>query len=386
MTLRDRIKGVSARGAADRLYDAFGIVANPFPASNQTSANPHRPTEADAEVESRIVTFLRDGRSQVVVVEGTQGVGKTNFLNHFEAEIRDAMSELDGYYMIRYLADPEPAFEGTTRRLFEELGTEHLERLRDSLGSDRKPIREARGHDMRTALRRLARSSDEDVLDLMMQWLLGLRVLKAHRQSLGVQFRLDTVESRTAALRDLIQVSAAAGVLKGVFLLLDELEKQDGVLGPTAVVRYLSAMRSVVDALPERLFLMIGITPDALRCVTRLSCRRFAAACRTRSRWSPSPIRTRHWSSLASTSVPLVARHGVSVTMTVATKTSRRKVKSSVASRNSSHAPSAPAIVGSRSAPSFTHCTTWRRRRSRRSTDRLERRAAGALRRHRTVP
>ena len=269
MTLRDRFRGVSARGAADRLYEKLGIVANPFPVSNQTSANPHRPTEADAEVESRIVTFLRDGRSQVVVVEGTRGVGKTNFLNHFEAEIRDVMGELDGYYMVRYLADPAPAFEGTTRRLFEELGTEHLERLRDSLESVRKSIREkhireARGHDMRTALRRLARSSDEDDLGLMMQWLLGLRVLKVHRQSLGVQFRLDTVESRTAALRDLIQVSAAAGVLQGVFLLLDELEKQDGVLGLTAVVRYLSALRSIVDALPERLFLMIGITPDAL--------------------------------------------------------------------------------------------------------------------------
>ena len=73
------------------------------------------------------------------------------------------------------------------------------------------------------------------------------------------------MESKTAALRDMIQVSAAAGVLNGVFLLLDELEKQDGVLGPTAIVRYLSALRSVVDALPNRLFLMLGITPDALR-------------------------------------------------------------------------------------------------------------------------
>ena len=98
----------------------------------------------------------------------------------------------------------------------------------------------------------------------MMQWLLGLRVLKAHRLGLGIQFRLDTVESKTAALRDMIQVSAAAGVLKGIFLLLDELEKQDGVLGPAAIVRYLSALRSVIDALPERLFLMIGVTPDAL--------------------------------------------------------------------------------------------------------------------------
>lgn len=264
MTLRERIKGASRRDAANRLYDKFGILANPFPASNQTSANPHRPIDADEEVETRIVTFLRDRRSQVVVVEGTQGVGKTNFLNHIEAEIRSVMRDLDGYYMVRYLADPEPAFDGTTRRLFEELGTEHLEQLRDSLKADRKPIAEARGHDMKRALNRLAKSKDEEHLDLMMQWLLGLRVLKVHRQSLGIQFRLDTVESKTAALRDLIQVSAAADVLKGMFLLLDELEKQGGVLGQTAVIRYLSALRSVVDALPEHLFLMIGITPDAL--------------------------------------------------------------------------------------------------------------------------
>ena len=215
-------------------------------------------------MEGRILTFLRDYRSQVVVVEGTQGVGKTNFLNHFESEIRSVMEELDGYYMVRYLADPEPTFDGTTRRLFEELGTEHLRRLAKRLRYNRTPINEARGHDMRIALHRLVDFTDDDEFDLMMQWLLGLRILKAHRTTLGVQFRLDTVESKTAALRDMVQVSAAAEVLKGVFLLLDELEKQGGVLGPTAIVRYLSALRSIVDALPERLFLMIGITPDAL--------------------------------------------------------------------------------------------------------------------------
>lgn len=265
MSLRDRIRNVPEEGAAKRLYRRFGIASNPFPASNQTFGNPHRPIAADVEVETKILTFLDDGRSQAVVIEGTQGVGKTNFLNHIESEILSAMSELDGYYMVRYLADPEPSFAGTTRRLFEELGTDHLSRLADSLNVDGNPISEARSHDMQIALRRLAKDPSEEVLGLMMQWLLGLRVLKAHRLALGIQFRLDTVESKTAALRDMIQVSAAAGVLKGVFLLLDELEKQGGVLGLTAIVRYLSALRSVVDALPRRLFLMLGITPDALR-------------------------------------------------------------------------------------------------------------------------
>jgi hypothetical protein len=79
------------------------------------------------------------------------------------------------------------------------------------------------------------------------------------------EFERSLTTYRTVALRNLVLVSSEAGILKGIFLLLDELEKQDGVLGPTAVVRYLSAMRAIIDALPNHLFLMIAVTPDAMR-------------------------------------------------------------------------------------------------------------------------
>ena len=119
---------------------------------------------------------------------------------------------------------------------------------------------------MRVALQRLKRSgSDQGVVDAFMEWLLGLRVLNRHRDLLGVQFRLDTVELKTQALRDLVFVSSEIGILNGIFLLLDELEKQDGVLSATLVVRYLSAIRAIIDALPNHLFMMIAITPDLLR-------------------------------------------------------------------------------------------------------------------------
>jgi hypothetical protein len=119
---------------------------------------------------------------------------------------------------------------------------------------------------MRSAIQSLHdEKTRKDNAALMLEWLLGFRLLKAHREALGVQFRLDTVESKTAALRDLVLVSSEAGILKGIFLLLDELEKQEGVIGPTAITRYLSAMRAIIDALPRHLFMMIAITPDALR-------------------------------------------------------------------------------------------------------------------------
>ena len=263
MSLRDRLRESKQAGGKRRLYDRFGILENPFPASNQNTQNPHAPLAMDKEAENHIFSFLENGRSQVLVVLGTQGVGKTNFLHHCETEIRGVQRDLEGYYVVRYLADPEASFEGTTRRLLEELGTEHLKRLADALHSWSSPIGEARSHDMRSALRKLAKSS-EDVVGAMMDWLLGHRLLNAHRSSLGVQFRLDTVESKIAALRDLVHVSGKAGVLSGIFLLLDEIEKQDGVLGPRAVVRYLSSLRAIVDAMPRRLFMMIATTPDAL--------------------------------------------------------------------------------------------------------------------------
>lgn len=266
MNLRDRLREANRQDTSDRLYERFGILDNPFPASNQTNDNPHCTVAADKEAEDLIFAFVGNERSQVVVVEGTQGVGKTNFLNHCEAEIQGARQDLEGYYVVRYLADPEDSFEGTTRRLFEELGADHLTTLAAALRTDDSSIEEARSHDMRSALRGLTKAGrdDDDSVTLMMQWLLGHRLLKSHRLALGVNFRLETVESKTGALRDLVQVSGNAGVLKGIFLLLDEFEKQGGVLGPRAVVRYLSAVRAVVDALPRRLFLMIAVTPDAL--------------------------------------------------------------------------------------------------------------------------
>ncbi len=101
-------------------------------------------------------------------------------------------------------------------------------------------------------------------LRLAYEWLLGFPVRKAHQEALKVYFRLDTVESKTRALRDIVYFSAEVKTLQGVFLLLDELEKQDSSLSKTIVLRYLSAVRALIDALPKYLFLMVALTPDAL--------------------------------------------------------------------------------------------------------------------------
>lgn len=268
MSLRDKIDLVRGTGGADSaaLFERFGVLDNPFPAASQTSNNPHLESAADEIIQNKIAGFFREQRSQVVVIEGTQGVGKTNILNHYERELADLLPEMDGFYVVRYMADPESSFEGILRRLFQELGTRHLVKLSEALATAPHHIEAARGYEIKAALHALARAAgDEEVAEIFLEWLTGSRVLNRHKHAIRVQFRLDTVESKTAALRDIVYVSSDAGVLHGIFLLLDELEKQDGVLGPTLVTRYLSSMRALIDALPQHLFMMIAVTPDALR-------------------------------------------------------------------------------------------------------------------------
>ena len=271
MSLREKLPGRRQLATQkNRVLATFGVLGNPFPTSNQTSGNPHYPIPEDDAAEDRIIAFISDGGSQVVVVVGTQGVGKTNFLNHLEQEIR--ATDLGGYYVVKYMADPEPSFDGTIRAILQDLGVEHLRRMVDALRKAGEgvpsPLSDVRSYDLRQALLALqgepSGREDDRRFELCMDWLLGSRVFNAHKHALGVSFRLDTVESRTWVLRDYILLGAKLGTLNGIFLLLDELEKQAGVLGPRAVVRYLSALRAIIDALPRHLFMTIAITPDAM--------------------------------------------------------------------------------------------------------------------------
>ena len=265
MSLREKMTPRLATNSA-MLYARFGIVENPYPTANQNTGNPHYPLDVDAEAEDRLADFLNHGRSQVLVVVGTQGVGKTNFLNYLEEQLLDIREEYDQSLVIRYLADPEPSFDGIIRAILQELGPDHLRKLSRRIAKNAKILDVVKSLDLRSALIALSkRPDDPDIQQVAMEWLLGFRLVNATRAALGVSFRLDTVESRTSVLRDYVNVSIAAGLVKGIVLLLDELEKQAGVMGPTAVVRYLSAMRAIIDALPRGLFMVIAITPDAMR-------------------------------------------------------------------------------------------------------------------------
>jgi hypothetical protein len=278
MSLKDRIRRdeSSTVNYHKALFREFGVLENPFPAAGQPLGHPRLESDIDDKIVADIQEFELSHDSQVIVIEGTQGVGKTNLLNHYQSELEDLYRDDKTFYIIRYYPDPEPGFDSIIRKVFQELGENHFRMMGQKLSlmgreESANIIDMARNHEVRLVLHSLATAAKRDngyldtVVGCAMEWFLGLRILNAHKYSLGVRFRLDTVESRTQALRDIVVVSVNLGVLRGIFLMLDELEKQEYSLSTTPIVRYLSAIRALIDALPTHLFLMLALTPVALR-------------------------------------------------------------------------------------------------------------------------
>ncbi|MBD2361768.1 hypothetical protein H6G36_11345 [Anabaena minutissima FACHB-250] len=256
------------------LYRKFGVLSNPFPSAGQTSGHPHMSTEADKQVDAAVKTFYSDRKSHVISITASQGIGKTNLLNAYENALREKLSP-HGFFVIRYVPDPEPFFDPLIRSIFENLGEEYLRRSIDALAKEKQKIGDidqllefVRMSEIKTMLKALLEVKSEEKrnerISLAYQWLLGLPVRKTHHTELGVNFRLDTVEAKTRALRDIVYLGSQMKTLEGIFILLDELEKQDFSLSKTIVLRYLSALRALIDALPKYLFLMVALTTDAL--------------------------------------------------------------------------------------------------------------------------
>ncbi len=277
MSLRERLGIRIGDSAASRnkprrqlFFERFGFLDNPFPPASQPRGHQHMPTDADKIIESRLQVFVRQNTTQALVVVGTQGTGKTNLLEYYQRELSDIFSEDTSNYIVRYYPDPEPDFSSVVRRIMQEFGSEFLKRIGEALAKKEEEeakflLRKIHNPELRLAFKNLASSNidERDTLaELLLEHLTGLRVFKRHAEALGIHFRLETTEAKTNALRDLIVLSGELGVFNALYLFLDELEKQ-GTQPQPVIVKYLSSIRALIDALPNKMFLLIAMSTDA---------------------------------------------------------------------------------------------------------------------------
>src|SRR5208337_4976206 len=164
MSLRDKLQRdtVAAVDLRKALFEHFGVIDNPFPSAGQPTGHPRLDdTAVDKKIVSAIRQFERDHTTQVLVIEGTQGIGKTNLLNYYQLELLDLYREDDTFYIIRYYPDPEPTFDAIVRRVFQELSqNNHLvsigKALADLTQDEVEEVLElARSHEVRIVLGKL---------------------------------------------------------------------------------------------------------------------------------------------------------------------------------------------------------------------------------------
>ncbi len=274
MNLLEKLGDTAGQSEQTRqLFTSFGVTANPFPPAGQPSGHPHLDVAADEEILRRLRSFLDAQQSQVLLISGDQGVGKTNLLAHYDSQLRKVVdSGRYGRYVVHYYSDPEPTFDGVLAHLLQELGETFLIEVGSKIAQAENPeevYEKVRNRDLQSVIRKLSASKAEGeasltaMAKLAFEWVTGSRLLNRHRDGLGVFYRLDTLESKTQVLRDLMIVGDGLGIVRGVFLLLDELEKQGYTTSKVAILKYLLAIRALIDALPRFLFLMVALTPVA---------------------------------------------------------------------------------------------------------------------------
>ena len=164
MSLRGRMRVANAGVAIRARYEKYGVLDNPFPAAGKPYGHPRMEDEIDDEVEHRIREFETDNRSsQILVIEGTQGVGKTNLLSYYEQQFREYYGEDETFYIIRYYPDPEPSFDSVLRKIFQSFDQSHFEEIGITLARSNKNTRDeakeaARSHEVRIVLNSLEKA------------------------------------------------------------------------------------------------------------------------------------------------------------------------------------------------------------------------------------
>ena len=78
------------------MSERFGVIRNPYPPAGEPTGHPHMETNIEDPIVKAIDSFERDRVSQVLLIEGTQGVGKTNLLNYFQRELQSLHTSEDG--------------------------------------------------------------------------------------------------------------------------------------------------------------------------------------------------------------------------------------------------------------------------------------------------
>lgn len=231
-------------------YESLHYLKNPFPPRGKVMPSVYVERPELVDLQRALVSFLREEEEPngaFWAVEGERGVGKSNFLQHLDLELRSTnygTAELTAH---RYIASQAVAPRFLVQEFLQAIGSDRFEglisegvKIDDGIaGTDLGRFFAAASGD--------ARRSTEHA-EFLMRWLGGHQTYQKERDEYGIWTREKLYPAISFPyLRTVTQMLVEAGLLLRIVLLLDEFEDVQ-VLGPSAQTEYVQALKGLVNS------------------------------------------------------------------------------------------------------------------------------------------
>jgi hypothetical protein len=258
-------------------FERYGLQANPFPETGVDTGvlfqnhirEPLKRIDRWLEAVST-ATATDSKRPEVdarpiapIAIFGSNGAGKTHILYTLRRALEREKADEDFEVLYKALTE-----EGMTRLVLANLllrylpgGTNEdgaLAILVDIAAAGQRSIAAVtaldEGSPIRTPLGRALESRDPAQLVHLSRWLRREQTSPNQRAQLGLSGMIEAEGQALHAIGDLLVVARKSGVLRGWFVLLDQLEElwRPGVITPSRRARFLTDLRLLVDLGAER--------------------------------------------------------------------------------------------------------------------------------------
>jgi|GEM_PF-3223389 len=275
----DLMSKLSPGGEGGSPFRRYGLEENPFPSSSVTQDRVLWNQEAIREaLDKKIREFVLQGLGTAgFLVSGGNRTGKSTLLKYYHRRLSGVFTAgpPGSRIAVVYLVASSQGFLEDYREIMAQLRTLPLtgdgrglpESLMDWLTAldgahAGERIESAGPGDLKRALKSLmdgwgSAESDASRCDRLWTWMSGRRLYKEDLRLLQVEDRIETSGQAIRLLRYLLRMLRQSGLLRGVMLMVDEIEHLWAV-SPRARHQSLQDWRHLIDEIDEGLFLVMA--------------------------------------------------------------------------------------------------------------------------------
>lgn len=241
-------------------YETLGYLQNPFPIRGEVRPEIYVERPELESLRQHLLGFLSEkSRGGFWAMEGTRGIGKSNFLQHLDWELQKAHGKLK-YTVHQYIPSRLVAPQQLLEKIIQAIGDDIFYELLKN-----QPILPAssKGTDLARFLKKISESQEPQSLEesarFLMRWMSGYQTYVHEREKYNIWSK-ERMPPAVAFpyLRRIVDCLESHGLLNKIILLLDEFEEVQLLKLPVRS-EYIQALKGLINTFNWKgLFIIIA--------------------------------------------------------------------------------------------------------------------------------